>query len=323
MAVVRRVLSSLTGSVTAIAVTLLGAPVVLAAAEPAATSAPRSADPTGTTGLTSTDKLRLVAGSKPHRKIKRYVVRKGDTPSEVATRYHAWTDELIAMNGRVLHVGETIRIPVVVKRSRACTRHRHHFTGYYGNHSVGKAGKADKKKAKPHKPKNTKPKAAKPTKSKKPEKNKRPHAHKHPDKGWVHANASQSEVRRIIVKRARYHGVNPNLALAVAWMESGWQQKRKSSAGALGAMQVLPSTGEWMSAVVGRKLNLRNLHDNVTAGVVLLKLLRQQAGPRHAIAGYYQGLAGVRRYGMYRSTKRYVANVVALRERLAKGWSPI
>ena len=139
----------------------------------------------------------------------------------------------------------------------------------------------------------------------------------------MHAHASQSEVRRIIVKRARYHGVNPNLALAVAWMESGWQQKRKSSAGALGAMQVLPSTGKWMSAVVGRKLNLRNLHDNVTAGVVLLKLLREQAGPRHAIAGYYQGLAGVRRYGMYRSTKRYVANVVALRERLTEGWSPI
>lgn len=319
MAVVRRVLNSLTGSVTALAVTLLGAPAVLAAAEPTTISATRSS------GSTGTGDLRLVGKSKPHRKIKKYVVRKGDTPSEIATRYHAWTDELIAMNGRVLHVGETIRIPVVVKRSRACTKHRHHFTGYYGNHVAGKAGKpaTKKDKAKPHKPKNSKPKATKPKKNKKPKKSKRPHAHNHPDKGWVHAHASQSEVRRIIVKRARYHGVNPNLALAVAWMESGWQQKRKSSAGALGAMQVLPSTGKWMSAVVGRKLNLRNLHDNVTAGVVLLKLLREQAGPRHAIAGYYQGLAGVRRYGMYRSTKRYVANVVALRERLTEGWSPI
>jgi LysM repeat protein len=323
MAVVRRVLNSLTGTVTALSVTLLGAPVVLAAGEPAATSTTRSAGSTGTAGPESTGGLRLVARSQPHRKIKKYVVRKGDTPSGIATRYHAWTDELIAMNGRVLHVGETIRIPVVVKRSRACTKHRHHFTGYYGNHSVGKAAKHHKSKAKPkkkatpHKPQHPKPKAGK------PKKHKKPHAHKHPDKGWVHANASQGEVRRIIVKRARYHGVNPNLALAVAWMESGWQQKRKSSAGALGVMQVLPSTGKWMSAVVGRKLNLRNLHDNVTAGVVLLKLLREQAGPRHAIAGYYQGLAGVRREGMYRSTKRYVANVVALRERIAKGWSPI
>ena len=148
MAVVRRVLNSLTGSVTALAVTLLGAPAVLAAAEPTTISATRSS------GSTGTGDLRLVGKSKPHRKIKKYVVRKGDTPSEIATRYHAWTDELIAMNGRVLHVGETIRVPVVVKRSRACTKHRHHFTGSYGNHVAGKAGKRATREdqAKPHKP---------------------------------------------------------------------------------------------------------------------------------------------------------------------------
>ena len=310
MASLRRALRHLTGGATALAVTLLGAPVVLASVEPTRTA---QVSPLGLVG----------ASSHPHRKIKKYVVRRGDTPSEIATRYHAWTDELIAMNGRVLHVGEVIKIPVVLKRAQACTKHRDHFTGYYGHqHDKGSPNKGKDKtqnKPKPSKGKDKKPKSSKP-KHHKPTKH---HAHRHPEHGWVHAHASHREVRRIVAKRARYHDVNPDLALAVSWMESGWQQKRISSAGALGAMQVMPATGVWMSQVVGRTLNLRNLHDNVTAGVVLLKLLRQQAGPRHAVAGYYQGLAGVRKHGMYRSTERYVANVMALKRRLATGWDPL
>lgn len=294
MPVLRRALTHLTGGLTALAVVLLGAPVVLASVEP--------------TGPRAGTELRLAShqATHPHRKIKKYVVRRGDTPSGIAARYHAWTDELIAMNhSSVLHVGDVIKIPVVVKRARACTKHKDHFTGFYG-HSHDKHSTKDKHHAKPKKPKKHKH-----------------HAHQHAKSGWVHANAGHREVKRIVAKRARYHGVNPDLALAVAWMESGWQQKRVSSAGALGVMQVMPGTGAWMSQVVGRKLNLRNLHDNVTAGVVLLKLLRQEAGPKHAVAGYYQGLAGVREHGMYRSTERYVANVMALKKRIARGWSPL
>jgi soluble lytic murein transglycosylase-like protein len=129
-------------------------------------------------------------------------------------------------------------------------------------------------------------------------------------------------VRRTIVTTARHHGVNPDLALAISWQESGWQQRRVSSAQALGAMQVLPSTARWMSTYVGKRLNPRDLQHNVTAGVVLIKVLRSQARRKVAVAGYYQGLAGVRRHGMYRDTKRYVANVVALQERIAGGWNP-
>jgi soluble lytic murein transglycosylase-like protein len=95
-----------------------------------------------------------------------------------------------------------------------------------------------------------------------------------------------------------------------------------SSAGAIGAMQVLPATGRWMSGVVGRPLNLRDVHDNATAGVVLLDLLLERARPRVAVAGYYQGLAGVRRHGMYRDTERYVANVLALQRQFERGDHP-
>ncbi len=55
-------------------------------------------------------------------------------------------------------------------------------------------------------------------------------------------------MRRVVVRIARQHGVDPHLALAVAWQESGWQQRRISSAGAIGVMQVLPGTARWMAA---------------------------------------------------------------------------
>ena len=51
-------------------------------------------------------------------------------------------------------------------------------------------------------------------------------------------------------------------------------------------------------------------------------LLREQAGPRRTIAGYYQGLSSVRKDGMYPSTRRYVASVLAIRARLRHGWDP-
>jgi hypothetical protein len=41
-----------------------------------------------------------------------------------------------------------------------------------------------------------------------------------------------------------------------------------------------------------------------------------------AVAGYYQGLAGVRRHGMYDDTRRYVANVLALRRQFERGRYP-
>ncbi len=123
---------------------------------------------------------------------------------------------------------------------------------------------------------------------------------------------SPSAVRSLIVSTARRLGVDPNLALAVAWQESGWNQRRVSVANAIGVMQVVPATGDWISSVLGRRLDLLRTEDNVLAGVMLLKVLRSQAGEATAIAGYYQGLASVRSNGMLPDTRRYVASVTSL-----------
>src|SRR6478609_11602848 len=79
--------------------------------------------------------------------------------------------------------------------------------------------------------------------------------------------SGSATVRRTVATTAARHGVDPQLALAVSWQESGWQMDRRSDAGAIGAMQVLPSTAAWMSPYAGHRLHLHRLADNAVAGV--------------------------------------------------------
>ena len=128
---------------------------------------------------------------------------------------------------------------------------------------------------------------------------------------------SRAETKKLIVKTARRHGVDPRLALAISMQESGWNQRQVSVANAVGIMQVIPSGGEWASSLIGRKLDLLDPQDNVTAGVVMLRALtRMAASEDQAVAGYYQGLASVRSRGMFADTKTYVANIRALKGRM-------
>ncbi len=125
---------------------------------------------------------------------------------------------------------------------------------------------------------------------------------------------SRSQVRAKIVATAQRYGVDPSLALAISYQESGWDQRQVSVANAVGVMQVIPSSGDWTSGLVGRRLDLLDTDDNITAGVVLLQqLTRMASSDSQAIAGYYQGLGSVQKHGMYADTRGYVKNVQALR----------
>jgi soluble lytic murein transglycosylase-like protein len=133
---------------------------------------------------------------------------------------------------------------------------------------------------------------------------------------------TRGQIRSMIITTSKRYGVDPELALAVSWQESGWKQRVVSPANAIGAMQVIPSTGRFASSVVDRKLDLLKPQDNVTAGVVLLDRLTGAAQLDIAVAGYYQGLGAVRRNGMYPDTKLYVKNVLRIKAQLESGWSP-
>ncbi len=320
----RRWLRRATAATTAAGVMVLGAPVLAEYADPAERAHPgRSVQQAEVDqpevgrlgeGAVSAD-LRLVSAhprrhrwrGHPDRRIRHYTVHRGDSALGLAVRFHAWTDELLRLNHLTLHsrlhVGQRVRIPVVVSAARRAHRHR------VGSHPA-------------------------PRHHRTPQHQRTRHPHRHPHRAthratharhrshWRGVHASRAQVRGVVARTARRHGVGPKLALAIAWHESGWQQHRVSSAGALGVMQVMPGTGRWLSSTIGRRLHLRRLRDNVTAGVLLLKMLRAQAGLRGTMAGYYQGLGSVQRYGPYPSTRRYVASVSALRKRLRHGWDP-
>jgi N-acetylmuramoyl-L-alanine amidase len=117
---------------------------------------------------------------------------------------------------------------------------------------------------------------------------------------------------------ASRNGVPASLASAIAWQESGFNNAMVSSANARGVMQVMPGTWDWVQNNLARRhLDPSSAIDNVGAGVLYLgHLLRESGGdPSLAAAGYYQGIGSVRQIGMLPETRRYVANVLALRSR--------
>lgn len=127
---------------------------------------------------------------------------------------------------------------------------------------------------------------------------------------------TKAEMQALIIASAHAQGVDPALAQAISYQESGFKMGVVSPANAVGAMQVIPATGEWAEQLLGRDLNLLNPQDNVDAGVAVLKRLARDGEPvETVIAGYYQGETSVRKYGMFEDTKTYVASVVSLMER--------
>lgn len=116
---------------------------------------------------------------------------------------------------------------------------------------------------------------------------------------------------------ATHYDVDPRLARAVAWMESGYNTGAVSSVGAWGVMQVMPATWRFTERLIGHRV-AGTPDGNVRIGVAYLHHLLNVFGgdQRLALAAYYQGPGGVRRSGMLRVTKRYVADVLALEARM-------
>lgn len=220
------------------------------------------------------------------RRLVSYAVRSGDTVSGLAVRFHAWTAEIVSWN----HLGPSGTLHVGERIIIPVVRKGGRSRGGGPQHG-GKGGKNGGK--------------GRTTQT------------------WQHPDRDREKVRRVIAGAARHHDVDPQLALAIAWQESGWQMGVVSSAHAVGAMQVLPATARWMEHYAGHHLRLHRLGDNAKAGVLLLRVLSHHTRRRtHKIGAYYQGLGAVREHGLYEETKAYVGNVVAIKRRLEAGRSP-
>jgi SLT domain-containing protein len=124
--------------------------------------------------------------------------------------------------------------------------------------------------------------------------------------------ASQEEIDASIVMAAARHNVDPNLVRAVVKVESNFNSNAVSRKGAMGLMQLMPSTA--------RSLNVKNPFDpdqNVDAGVRHLKHLLENYGGdvNLTLAAYNAGSGAVARSSgipHFAETQNYVRRITNL-----------
>lgn len=259
-------------------------------------------------------------------------VHPGDTLSAIATRYHTTVAHLVKLNdlpgnGDLIYAGQTLKVP---GSSITATHHSRNSHVVITWHTVVQGDTLDGLAARYHVKastiahRNHLPKSLVIVLGERLAIPRRVHdAVAQVSVGVAHerrvltrhAEPSREQVAAMIRATAGRWHLDHSLAMAIAWQESGFNMREVSPVGAIGTMQVMPYTAAYLSAdVLHRRLDLYDAQDNISAGVALLSVLTHEAtSERQAVAGYYQGLQSVRDHGMYRSTKRYVANVMALR----------
>ena len=100
--------------------------------------------------------------------------------------------------------------------------------------------------------------------------------------------ATRSEVKRMVIEEARNSIVPPALALAVAKVESDFQDRVRSHKGARGVMQIMPATARGEFGVDADALWDPRL--NVQLGIDFLERLHAQYGGRWELAlSHYNG----------------------------------
>jgi len=125
--------------------------------------------------------------------------------------------------------------------------------------------------------------------------------------------ASMSEIDRYVEEASRRFRIDKKLILAVIKQESGFDSCAVSPKGAVGLMQITPSTGRSLSS---EDLNCENLMDartNVLCGTKYLKQLFDRFKNRNlALAAYNAGPTAVEKYNgipPFAETQNYVKKV--------------
>jgi Transglycosylase SLT domain/Putative peptidoglycan binding domain len=131
--------------------------------------------------------------------------------------------------------------------------------------------------------------------------------------------SSARSVKESLSYWAGHYSVSPSLVRALAWMESGFQANVTSPAGAWGVMQVTPETWRYVELFLICHRVRRTADGNIRVGVAYLHQLLNEFrfDARLALAAYYQGSSALRKDGLYRETKRFVRDVLALQRRFS------
>lgn len=142
----------------------------------------------------------------------------------------------------------------------------------------------------------------------------------------VHYRYSPGDLDAIssaVAEASLLYSVDPHLVLSVIVAESGCRVKAKSPKGAVGPMQLMPATAEWLGVQ-----NPEEVRENILGGTrYLAYLLKIWNGDLElAVASYNAGPNAVRRYGAippYPETTRYVERVLEHYRRLSPSSEPL
>jgi soluble lytic murein transglycosylase-like protein len=117
-------------------------------------------------------------------------------------------------------------------------------------------------------------------------------------------------VQQIIQNAANRYGINGALLDALAWQESRYNNRARSSAGAIGVMQLMPGTARDLGVS-----DPSNIYQNVNGGAAYLRaqLLKFNNNVPLALAAYNAGPGAVIKFGgipPYRETQNYVRQIL-------------
>lgn len=142
-----------------------------------------------------------------------------------------------------------------------------------------------------------------------------------PDGFSASEQARIADAQSHVALAARTHRLDPALLNGVIWVESRFNPRAESPAGARGLMQLMPATARGLAKQLGERPRPSDPGFNVRAGsLYLAKMIRRYDGDvRLALAAYNAGPGNVdkwhRRGGLPDRSVAYVERVLAARAR--------
>ena len=123
--------------------------------------------------------------------------------------------------------------------------------------------------------------------------------------------STKNKIQELISKVSQKHGVDEKLVNALVKQESGFNPNAKSKVGALGLMQLMPSTAKSLGVS-----NPLDPEQNVEGGVKYLKSMLDKYNGNIilALAAYNAGPGAVDKYDgvpPYKETQNYVRSILA------------